>query len=419
MAITGQLASQQRSAAGYLTDVCQLLWPAPATVTLTSRSAARRARGPRGGAGSELIVLPGARAPKLVVPYPRASSAAAIRRYGEPGSVKAKLATRVLAGMLASGLRPVLGGRLLVTAPDGAPTIGSYLAELLGQPVEISMHIGAARANRKPVLQLLTPAGETVGFAKIGINTLTSELVRGERAALATLHAASLTKLRLPGVLAAGSWNGLEVLVLSPLPVWLRRMPLGADRLGPALAELAQVLGPSAGALTASGYWRHLADRLARAGEGPEQTALSGLLDRVTEAAGATEVTFGCWHGDLTPWNLARTPAGLLVWDWERFSAGVPVGYDALHYWLQTQVVDPSRDPVRAATECVARAAELLRPFGVAREAAKVTALAYLAELSVRYLADGQAEAGARLGAPGTWLLPAIESGLDAGIRQP
>ncbi len=362
--------------------------------------------------GSELIVLPGAQAPKLVVPCGRASSAAAIRRYGEPGSVKAKLATRALAGLLASGLGPVLGGRLLVSVPDGAPTIGSYLAELLGQPVEISMHIGAARANRKPVLQLLTPAGETVGFAKIGINSLTSGLVVGERAALARLQAATLTRLRLPSVLAAGNWNGLEVLVLSPLPVWLRRIPLAPGRLGLALAELAQVLGTSTASLTASGYWRQLAGRLARAGEGAEQTAMSGLLDRLAAFAGTAELTFGCWHGDLTPWNLACTPAGLLVWDWERFSGGVPVGYDALHHWLQAQVVDPRRDPARAATECVTRAPELLGPFGVAPGAAKVTALAYLAELSVRYLADGQAQAGARLGAPGTWLLPAIESGI-------
>ena len=36
-------------------------------------------------------------------------------------------------------------------------------------------------------------------------------------------------------------------------------------------------------------------------------------------------------------------------------------------------------------------------------------ALLYLAELSTRYLSDRQAEAGARLGRPGAWLIPAIE----------
>jgi hypothetical protein len=39
---------------------------------------------------------------------------------------------------------------------------------------------------------------------------------------------------------------------------------------------------------------------------------------------------------------------------------------------------------------------------------ARLTAVLYLAELSARYIADRQAEAGAWLGAPGRWLIPAI-----------
>ena len=53
------------------------------------------------------------------------------------------------------------------------------------------MHLGAARANRKPVLQLLTPDGETVGFAKIGVSPLTSSLVWAERDALTLLCSAA------------------------------------------------------------------------------------------------------------------------------------------------------------------------------------------------------------------------------------
>ena len=42
-----------------------------------------------------------------------------------------------------------------------------------------------------------------------------------------------------------------------------------------------------------------------------------------------------------------------------------------------------------------------------AGQAHLVTSL-YLVELAVRYLQDGQAEAGAGLGRLGTWLLPAL-----------
>lgn len=395
----------------YLARVCELLWPPPASAALISRRSARL-----GPADHSFIVLPGARRPKLIVPGGRSAAAAAVRGYGEPGSAKTMLATRALAMMLAAGLGPALGDRLVARAPGGAQTIVEHLAELAGQPVEIGLHVGAARANRKPVLQLLTKAGETIGFAKIGINQLTAELVRAEHAALTRIGQVRLTKLRPPAVLGLGRWNGLEVLLLDALPVWLRRRRLTADKLAPALAELARSAGSAQSTLSASGYVERLLSQLGGAdrqgADGGTAAALRALIARLGDVAGAASFTFGCWHGDLTPWNLACTSAGLLVWDWERFAVGVPVGFDALHYWLQARVVRPGRDPADAAARCVTTAPSILAPFGVPPAQARLTALAYLAELSVRYLVDRQADAGARLGAPDRWLMPAIEAGV-------
>ncbi len=387
----------------YLADVCRLLWPAPATATLTKA---------RSGADEELLVLPDARRPKVIVPIGRRASAAAIRRYGQPGSMRTRLATRALAAALGGGLGPVLGGRLAISRPGGTATIESVLAAMVGQPVELSLHLGAARANRKPVLQLLSKAGDTVGFAKIGINDLTKKLVTGEQAALAKLAEARLTRMIVPRVLAGASWQDLEIMVLSPLPAWERRRPLTTAGLDQALVELARSAGTSTAPLAGSSYWQQLTGRLDQAGDGPDAGPLAALIPRLGSLAGTSKLTFGCWHGDLTPWNLASTRAGLLVWDWERFTTSVPLGFDALHYWLNQRVVRPGQDPAAAAAECVAEAPRLLDAFGVGAEQAKLTALAYLADLSVRYLADRQAEAGARLGRPGHWLIPALEAAL-------
>jgi hypothetical protein len=106
---------------------------------------------------------------------------------------------------------------------------------------------------------------------------------------------------------------------------------------------------------------------------------------------------------------MASTADGLLVWDWERFTAGVPVGFDALHYGLQQAVVRRQQPPRKAAAECVRAAPVALAAFDVPAMEARAVAILYLAELSARYLADRQAEAGAELGRPGTWLIPAIE----------
>jgi hypothetical protein len=105
---------------------------------------------------------------------------------------------------------------------------------------------------------------------------------------------------------------------------------------------------------------------------------------------------------------MASTKHGLLVWDWERFSLGVPLGFDALHYRLQAELGPGHRDPRAAAGDCARHAARLLAPFGVPASQAQITATLYLTDLATRYLVDHQAKMGARHGAPGTWLIPAI-----------
>jgi hypothetical protein len=356
-------------------------------------------------------VLPSARRPRLLVPSGRRASAAAVRRYGEPGSFPAWAGSRALAlALAAGGARAGLGGRLRVSAEPGTGTIEAYLRSVLGSEVLISTHLGAARANRKPVLQLLTRRGETAGFAKVSVNPLTRDLIRAERAALDTLAAEDFRELTMPRVLHHGEWQGREVLIMNALPVWRRRKALRPGQLVAAMTELTAVGGRSHGPLAGSDYLARLRSRLEASQAGPDRAALGAALD--TLAAAGAEFGFGAWHGDWTGWNMASTADGLLVWDWERFALGVPAGFDFLHYRLQSDVVRRRRPPREAAAACVRDAPGCLAPFGVPAAEAPMVAILYLAELSARYLADRQAEAGARLGQPGTWLIPTIEEAM-------
>ena len=54
----------------------------------------------------------------------------------------------------------LLRDRVRVTGRDH-DTFETYLARLFGAGLSLSVHIGPARANRKPVLQLLTADGRT------------------------------------------------------------------------------------------------------------------------------------------------------------------------------------------------------------------------------------------------------------------
>nr|BFE76505.1 hypothetical protein GCM10020092_098060 [Actinoplanes digitatis] len=87
----------------------------------------------------------------------RRVAAAAVRRYAEPQSVSARLKRDAVVAALrtgASGL--LLRDRVRITGPHAA-SIDGHLREALGRDLAISIHIGPARANRKPVLQLITP----------------------------------------------------------------------------------------------------------------------------------------------------------------------------------------------------------------------------------------------------------------------
>jgi Phosphotransferase enzyme family len=399
----------------YLREVCGLLWPSPATVTVgrarhhgvaVSRATRERRRRAR---EREFILLLGRRRPRLLIPAAPAAGAAAVRSYGEPGSATARLGARALALALASGVGgTVLRSRVRVHAPQGSSTIESHLRGALQRDVRVSLYLGPARANRKPVVQILTPKGQPVGFAKIGSSALTRTLVHAERGALARLAEAGLSDVTVPQVLHYGEWRGMNVLVLSTLPVWLRRRQVTAARLTAAMISVAGVGGHRREPLAESPYWQRLTERLSAADAGADRDTLLGALDTLCEHAGDAPLTMGSWHGDWTPWNMASTRGGLLVWDWERFTGGVPLGFDALHYRLQKDVVPGHREPQAAAARCLEGAPATLAAFGVDAGEARVTGTLYLAELATRYLADRQAEAGALLGAPGTWLIPAI-----------
>jgi hypothetical protein len=404
-----------------LREVCELLWPPQAVVTLEGGkllpfglTGPRQPPGPAVQPGvvpqcQDFALVSGIHRPPLMVPAVRQTAAAAVRHHSRPRSAAARMGVRMLCLSLGAGLGgTALCGRVRVITPAGADTIETYLRTALSRDITVSLHLGPARANRKPVLQLQTAGGEPIGFAKIGINPLTHTLVRAEHDTLTMLNRAGLAQITIPRVLHYGTWRGLEVLVLSALPAWLPPRRLPPQRLAAAMTELAAVDGLWQEPLAISRYLRDLRARLAATVRGPEQAALAHALGLLATRDGQQALMFGSWHGDWSPWNMAITGQGLLVWDWERFASGVPLGFDALHHRLQTEVTAARGDPRAAAARCPDLAPGQLAPFGLGPRQARLTGILYLAELATRYLTDKQAEAGAPLGAPGTWLVPAI-----------
>ncbi|SCL66168.1 hypothetical protein [Micromonospora chersina] len=387
----------------YLGELAGLIWPEPAEPALR-----------RGGAG--WVVVPSASRPRLLVPTGSGRAAAsAVRHSTEAVGRKARLVRQGLATAFRLGLGPVVFRDRLVVTGGG---LDAYLAEVLGEPALVSLHIGPARANRKPVLQLLAPDGRALGYAKLGVDPLTRALVDAEADALRRLADLPLGPVTVAGVRHHGDWHGHALLVQEALPVRLpRATPAAAEAAErAAMVAVAGCLGVRRRSWAGSDHAARLADAVDALGARPEAGRLRAALKTVADLD--PTVAFGAWHGDWNGGNSAVLADGrVLVWDWERFEADVPVGYDELHRAVQTAIGNDGVEPVEAARALIAGADRALAPFDPDGRGADLVAVLYLVELAARYLRDRQAEAGARLGHVDAWLLPAVEEHLARRAR--
>ena len=399
----------------HLHEVAPLLWPAP----LRLHDGPAAPGDERAAPHAEYLVLPSRRRPRLLVPPGPRAAAGALRRYGVGRGRSARWSAMLLAMGARTGLGPLLGHPVRVLGTPGpAGAIEAHLAAVLDRDVVLSMHLGAPRANRKPVLQVLDPGGRTLAFVKVGVNELTRRLVRDEAETLRSLEAAGLTRVTVASVLHSGQWQGLELLVQSALPVGGGGGRPDEDLLHAAQIEVAALAPEKPQPLAGSRYWVGLVQRLAALPPGPAVPDLADLVPLLERRLGDVELPLGAWHGDWTPWNCSRRDGRLLVWDWERFSRHVPMGFDALHWSLQRDLVNRLARP-RAAADRLLSDPPSLAAFGLDREQARAAAAVYLVEIAVRYLGDRQQEAGARLGDVSAWLLPAVRAAVDGGPRPP
>jgi hypothetical protein len=280
--------------------------------------------------------------------------------------------------------------------------IDDKFSETLGRPVSATVHLGPERANRKPVLALSSPDGVLEGFAKVGVDDLTDALVEIERQALGALAQAALGSITVPRLIAAGAWQSHAYVLVSPLPLTARQSRVDQGRLSAAQVELARALGTTSTSVGSAPYVSGLVDRLTALG-----AAGAALATAVHTSCPADQrLEFGTWHGDWRAANYATTATSVLLWDWERFATGVPVGFDALHH--QLTAIGHTTDRSVLARRLFATAPGTLRPFGVDPQRAVTTTTLYLGEIAARYLADRQHETAARLGDVAEWILPEL-----------
>ncbi|CAM3364174.1 hypothetical protein NODU109028_13660 [Nocardioides dubius] len=272
----------------------------------------------------------------LPLDSPRAS-ARAVRRFNAAATTPAVAKRLMLAAALRMGAGRLLPASFEVAGPD-TDSLARLLDTVFGEPVTFSVAIGTARVNRKRVLEVFGERGDTLGFVKLGGSSVSDADVAAEAAALPHLTTSALPGLSVPQVLWSGSWRGAQLLVITAVPQSPRQRRV--DRRDPPLPEIAELTdafaeGPFA--LTTSGWWERTESRLAALADESRRVRALACLE-VLGARADEPVPFAAWHGDWTPWNMARHLGGLSLWDWERFSTGVPAGLDVWHYLLNARL---------------------------------------------------------------------------------
>jgi hypothetical protein len=296
----------------------------------------------------------------------------------------------------------------VATDPDG---IEAYLADALGRDVRIGVLLGPPRANIKPVVQVFDESGATVAFAKVGLTPLTEKLLAAEAAALALIATKDTHTFTAPSVLNHGSWKGVPILVQSALPLAQGDHAPDVPPLE-VMVEIADLTGVTHQSLASSEL--SLATSDDTAWHGLDLRAFSELGEGL---ASVGELPFGAWHGDFGPWNMGVAGRRVEVWDWERFAARVPVGFDAAHYQVQRGVA-AGADPVLSWRRIVADVEAVLHASGLDESVAPTVGSAYLLAIVDRYRGDAGDAPTDRLRARLAWLA-SVAAAAHGQIQEP
>lgn len=364
-------------------------------------------------------LVPGRRHPRMLVSAGHRSAAAdALVRPSAGDTFRTAAPRQLLSAILAAGLGPFTMpyGLTLHKSADAPDSIADYLAGVLGHPVLLSLTVGSARANRKPILNVHSPSGAEVGFAKIGLNALTNQLVNRESVVLDQLAGATREAFTLPRTLHAGSWRGNSVLLMSALRPDKRRQGSIPHEAAAAIMQSAPVdHSPIAG----SPWLAMLEQQLAPLHTVPGNR-LPALLDHYLQVFGDVEIPFGAWHGDFGPWNLAHTASVPMIWDWERYSDPVPAGIDVVHYTAHQKLrLRGDHAAARSTLEGVstdavaknlAKSALLVHPHP---QQIRAILIGYLLTIATRFTVDGLSPEGAPVRALADWHHDLIEDQLQ------
>jgi hypothetical protein len=315
---------------------------------------------------ADLLSVRGAAGRFLVPGESRNTAARSLLSYNRLRPARVRTVRAAIGWTLRLGAGGLLSEPRQIVAPPDAPVLLDHLASVLGQSrVVFAATEKGGSGFVTPVLQLFTPDGNNVGFAKIGWDPVTDAMIRTEADALERAARAGWDSVSVPEVVWHGEWEDLTLLVTAPMPRHVRRLRPSELPPIPPLLDVAMLDGPTERhRVDVSSYWSD-----ARATAGPATDAgrreLADHLDAVEREHAEAEITFGRWHGDWVEWNLAQAHGRLFAWDWAYSAPDVPFGFDLLQFFHLRHRVLREAPPAVALTRAAEDARPGLRQLGI------------------------------------------------------
>ncbi len=281
---------------------------------------------------------------------------------------RARLRSTVLARAFSPRHRPrsSFGTALSQVRADPASMTSSLTCS--AAEVRLAFAVGKVRANRKPVLLAMGSEGAVLAFVKLGVNALTDRWWPTRQPSCPAWRSGgwAWSTCRSSGT----SLTGVDIRCsCSPR---CRSTSLGATIRSPCCSRPWSTSPDRGGrpdrrCSTAPWWSDHLVHpRLPASGNARRLRAIVESLATNADR----RIPVGSWHGDWNRGNAAVLADRVLVWDWERFASGVPLGWDALHRSSgRSFPVERTPDGKAALRGLLERAPSSLAPFSVEPDA--------------------------------------------------
>lgn len=271
-------------------------------------------------------------------------------------SWKGRLARTFLASLAGAGIKGA--GLRKVRLEAKAGSVFRKLQEAFGrEDLCFAVSLGTPGPHRKPVVQVLTPDGEVLGYAKVGWNEATRELVKHETEVLQNLSREKLP-FGVPRLLYANDDGHRSLCVQGPPPGEAHPAP---GHLGEAYLGVVQTLaarGVCWEPLEETAFWQRIVARSRDAKKAYYRQMLAKAMEEVKCRWAGKKVPLHFAHGDFAPWNASMTPEGLYLYDWEYAQESAPAGYDLFHFLSQMGWLVEGRKPVELLMKVLERSHE-------------------------------------------------------------